>query len=131
MFLDHVGEWKNGKSNGQGTWYSPDGIVMYFGGYKEGMFHGIGTQFLPGIFKYEGEYKYGKRHGQGIMTYFNGGTYVGEFKDGERNGQGTITYPNGRKYVGEWKDGGFWNGTIYDKNRNITGKWVNGKRIKQ
>jgi hypothetical protein len=29
-------------------------------------------------------------------------------------------------YVGEFKDGNPWNGTIYDKDRNITGKYVNG-----
>jgi hypothetical protein len=40
--------------------------------------------------------------------------------------QGTYTYDDGDSYVGEWKDGEPWNGTEYDKNRNIIEKWVNG-----
>ena len=35
------------------------------------------------------------------------------------------------EYEGEWKDGKEWNGTEYDKNGNIFGKWVNGKYTKQ
>ena len=54
--------------------------------------------------------------------------YKGEWKNGERNGQGTLTWFNGEKYIGEWKDGKPWNLTIYDKNGNIIGKWVNGVR---
>ena len=50
---------------------------------------------------------------------------------GKYHGQGTWTYFNGDKYVGEWKDDEMWNGTMYDKNGNIIGKWVNGKEIKQ
>ena len=45
--------------------------------------------------------------------------------------QGTETYPNGGKYVGSWKGGLKWNGTYYDQNGNITGKYVNGEWIKQ
>jgi len=57
--------------------------------------------------------------------------YEGEFKDGKYDGQGTYTWSDGRKYVGEWKDGKRWNGIMYDKNGNITGKYVNGIYIKQ
>ena len=53
--------------------------------------------------------------------------YVGEFKDGKEHGQGTITFLDGRKYVGEMKDGTQWNGTDYDKDGNILGKFVNGE----
>ena len=65
------------------------------------------------------------------MTYSDGKKCIGEFKDGERNGKGTFTHTDGRsKYVGEYKDGKPWNGTEYDKNGNITGKWVNGVKQK-
>ena len=97
-----VGEIKNGKPNGQGTVYLPDGR------------------------KYLGELKDGYKHGQGSYTWFNGDKYIGEFKNGLLNGKGTYTNPDGSKYVGEFKDGNPWNGTIYDKDRNITGKYVNG-----
>jgi hypothetical protein len=32
---------------------------------------------------------------------------------------------------GEYKGGKPWTGIFYDKNGNITGKYVNGKRIEQ
>ena len=99
----YVGKTKNGKPNGQGTQTWSD-----FGD------------------KYVGEWKNGKHHGQGTFTWSVGSKYVGEFKDGEENGQGTYIHPIGDKYVGEWKGGRLWNGREYDKNGNITGKWVNG-----
>ena len=42
------------------------------------------------------------------------------------NGQGTFTFSWGDKYVGKWKNGEKWNGTQYDKDGNITKKYVNG-----
>ncbi len=65
--------------------------------------------------------------GLGSMTYPDGDKYVGEWKDGKRHGEGTYTWSDGDKYVGEYKDGKSWNGTDYDKNGNILGKWVNGE----
>ena len=35
------------------------------------------------------------------------------------------------KYVGEWKDGERWNGTLYDKEGKIIGKFENGGWIKE
>ena len=81
--------------------------------------------------KYKGEIKNNNPDGKGTSTYPNGDKYVGEWKDGFPNGQGTETYPNGGKYVGSWKGGLKWNGTYYDQNGNITGKYVNGEWIKQ
>lgn len=63
---------------------------------------------------------------QGDFTYPNGAKYKGELKEGIPNGQGTSTLFDGRKYVGEFKDGKRWNGTMYDKEGNIIGKWWNG-----
>ena len=76
--------------------------------------------------RYIGEWKDGKQHGQGTYTFPDGKKYVGEFKDGKWNGQGIFTISDGTMYVGEFKDGTDWNTTGYDKNGNITGKWVNG-----
>ena len=52
----YIGEIKNGKPNGQGTYTFPDGK------------------------KYVGKFKDGKKHGQGTTTYSTGIKYVGEFK---------------------------------------------------
>ena len=81
---------------------------------------------LPDGSKYVGEFKDGKPNGQGTSTNPTGQKYVGERKDGKKNGKGTFTLPDGRKYVGEWKEDKPWNGTYYDKNGNIKGKYVNG-----
>jgi len=80
---------------------------------------------------YKGHVENGKPNGQGTFSFPDGSKYLGEFKDGKPNGQGTYTYPDGNKYVGEFKDGERWKGTDYDKNGNIIGKVVNGKKINQ
>tara|TARA_Y100001978_G_C23649373_1_gene412557 strand:- start:727 stop:1314 length:588 start_codon:yes stop_codon:yes gene_type:complete len=81
----YVGEFKDGKRNGQGTYT-----------WANDPYKGD---------KYVGEYKDDKRNGQGTETYANGAKYVGEYKDDKKNGQGTHTWPSGQKYVGEFKDG--------------------------
>ena len=35
-------------------------------------------------------------------------------------------WENGTKYVGEWKNGKEWNITLYEKNGNIIGRFVDG-----
>ena len=81
--------------------------------------------------KYVGEIDEGVPNGLGILIFPDGRKYVGEFKYGNWNGQGTYTYPDGSKEVGEWNGGIHWNVKVYDKNGNITEKYVNGKWIKQ
>ena len=53
----YVGEWKNGKKNGHGTFTFPSG------------------------FRYVGEYKVGKMWN--VKKYNKDGKYVGEYKNGE------------------------------------------------
>ena len=53
----YVGEIKNGKPNGQGTYTNPDGR------------------------KYVGEFKNGKWDGQGTFTFPNGNKGIGEFRE--------------------------------------------------
>jgi len=57
--------------------------------------------------------------------------YQGQVKNGKPNGLGVIIYPDGiwkggNKYVGEWKNGKEWNITLYEKNGNIIGRFVDG-----
>ena len=69
-----------------------------------------------------------EKNGFDTETYPDGSKYVGEWKNGEYHGQGTLTLLNGDKYEGKFKDGEKWNGTQYDKDGNITKKYVNGVR---
>jgi len=102
----------------------------YQGDVENGKPNGLGFLIYPIGHKYVGSWKNGKMNGQGTFTFFFGGKYEGEYKDGEMNGQGTWIFPEGAKYVGEWKDGKIWNGKYYDKNGNMTRKYVNGKTIR-
>jgi len=99
----YVGEYKDGKQHGQGTytWVSGD---KYVGEYKDGKQHGQGTYTYVNGGKYVGDWKDGKEHGQGTFTYANGNKYVGEFLNGKFNGKGTLTYPDGEQQTGEFKN---------------------------
>ena len=121
----YVGEWKDGKQNGQGKITLPDG-EKYEGKFKDGIPNGQGTYISPDGRMYVGEFKDGKLNGQGTYISPDGRMDVGEWKDGKTKWSRNIHFPDGTKYVGEWKDGKTWNGTEYDKNGNIIGKWVNG-----
>jgi len=76
----------------------------YIGEYKDGKRDGQGTLTFPDGENYVGEWKDDKKDGQGIYTFPDGQKYVGEWKDGLYHGQGTLTFPDGKKYIGEWKD---------------------------
>ena len=119
--------------NGKWGWYKEGDERVndkYVGEIKNGKPNGQGTHTLPDGGKYVGEWKDGEYHGQGTRTYgkgeWEGDKYEGEWKNGKRHGQGTYTWSNGDKYVGEYKDEKPWNGTYYDKDGNIIGKFVNG-----
>ena len=76
--------------------------------------------------KYQGQVKDGKPNGLGVIFDPNGSKYVGSWENGKWTGQGTYTWKDGSKFVGEWKDGKPLDGTQYDKDGNILGKYVNG-----
>lgn len=122
----YVGDFKNGKRNGQGTLYLPLDTVLkgtwkndqivegtavlsdgtrYTGTWQFGYRHGKGELIYPDGRKYIGEFHGGNKNGQGKMIYPDGRVYVGEFKAGERTGYGTLFYPNGRKKAGQFLDG--------------------------
>ena len=124
----YVGELKDSYPNGQGTYTWTNG-TKFVGDWKDGE-QWNGTETWSDGGKYVGEYKDGKKHGQGTFTFgkgeWEGDKYVGEWKNGEKDGHGTYTYSDGRKWVGEFRKNKDWNTTLYDKNGNIIGKWLNG-----
>ena len=90
--VKYVGEWKDGKYHGQGTFTRFSGSGC--GSYRE---------------QYVGEWKDGKRHGQGAYTNFFGGyQYFGEWKDGKEHGQGSsILGWQNDGCDGEFRDGDY------------------------
>jgi len=128
----YVGEWKDGKPNGQGTGTRPNSY-KYVGEFKDGWPNGQGTYTFANGDEYVGEFKDGKQNGRGITTFADGDKYVGEYKNGQRTGQGTFTLADGRKYVGEYKDGKLHGqGTEYASNGSITiqGIWADNKLVR-
>ena len=104
----YEGEIENGKPNGNGIWTQMDGAT-YVGQFVNGLREGVGT------FTWSS---------QGPES---GSVYEGEYKNNRRNGKGKRTYRDGSILEGDWKDNELWNGTKYDKEGNISGKYVNGE----
>ena len=107
----YVGEWKDDKYHGQGTYYSlADNQFKgdkYVGEYKDNKRNGQGTYIFATGSKYVGEWKDDKYHGQGTFTWADGDKYVGEYKDDKKHGQGTFTFADGRIREGIWADDKF------------------------
>jgi hypothetical protein len=137
----YVGEWKDGKRNGQGNFFflADDEFKgdKYVGEYKDGVRSGQGAYTWSDGSKYLGDLMDNTLNGQGIYTYADGVKYVGEFKDGKKNGQGTVTWATGEKYIGEWKDdkingrgitysaiGSIKNSGIYKDNALVTSQYI-------
>ena len=89
--------------NGYGT-YTSDGDE-YVGEHKDGKGHGQGTYTFASGNKYVGEIKNDKQHGHGTFTWSNGTKYVGEWKNSKFHGQGTFTSPDGEILKGKFKNG--------------------------
>jgi len=70
--VDYKGEVSEGKPNGKGKATFRNG-GMYEGDWVNGKQEGYGKEFYPdGILRYEGEYKKGLRHGTGTVYYKDG-----------------------------------------------------------
>jgi hypothetical protein len=67
----YYGNWNNNKLNGLGTRIDKKGII-YHGGFKDNLRHGIGiVQLFNGIKKYIGRWKNGKPVGNGFFLNSN------------------------------------------------------------
>ena len=143
----YVGEMKNGKRDGKGTFRSPDGstfegefkddklwnISVYNGGKLVGKWEN-GIKILihkkKNKLKSSVEPKLTKYFWNGFEWDTEGDPrkesyYVGEIKNGKRNGQGSFRSMDGRVFKGEFKDDTLWNIKEYRKGKLI-GKWKNG-----
>ena len=79
--------------------------TKYVGEYRDDKRHGQGTYTFADGDKYVGEWRDDKRNGQGTNTFANGDKYVGEWRDGKYHGQGAFTFADGRVLEGIFKDG--------------------------
>jgi hypothetical protein len=77
----------------------------YVGQYKDSKRSGQGTFTFADGNKYEGEWRNDKRNGQGTETFADGDKYMGEYKDNQRHGQG-IEYTESGSIIkqGRWEN---------------------------
>ncbi len=109
-----------------------DGGNKYVGEWKDGKFNGQGTYNWVSGEQYVGEFKGGRRHGQGNATYADGNKYIGEFKNDTRSGIGTSIFADGRRYVGEFAGGKYnGSGTSFTSDGKVLseGIWFDGKFV--
>lgn len=104
----YVGQWKDGKMNGNGTLTSSKGS-KYVGSFKDNERNGYGTVTYGNRTKYIGQWKDDKMNGRGTYYYsadtaWKDRKWVGEWKDNKMHGQGTLIYPNGEQQTGEFRN---------------------------
>lgn len=97
----YIGEIKDGKPHGKGTWTVLDGDIKYVGDWEDGLMHGQGEFTVLGEqgFEYVGDFKDGIMHGQGELTNPDGNKYVGDFKDGMMHGEGKLIGADGEEFL--------------------------------
>ena len=99
----YIGQFKDGKMEGKGTFYFNDGNI-YEGEIKNNIFEGKGTFYYHSGEKYEGDFKNNMRDGRGVYYYKNGDLYEGEWKKHKRHGKGVIYYEDGARQMGDFKE---------------------------
>jgi hypothetical protein len=82
--VDYIGDVKEGKPNGKGKAVFRNG-GMYEGDWVNGKQEGYGKEYYPdGTLRYEGEYLNGLRHGEGTVYYKDGSKgHSGKWKHNE------------------------------------------------
>ncbi|CAF4331853.1 unnamed protein product, partial [Rotaria sp. Silwood2] len=83
-----LGQFKDDKKNGKGTFVSA-------------------TDANGASSKYKGDWIDGVRTGQGVFIWANGDRYEGQWKDDKIHGRGKLTYANGTIKEGMWSNGTF------------------------
>mmetsp|Transcript_6412 Transcript_6412/g.9967 ORF Transcript_6412/g.9967 Transcript_6412/m.9967 type:complete len:113 (-) Transcript_6412:676-1014(-) len=69
----YAGELTNSRIEGEGNYTFPSGMT-YVGTFKDGMFHGKGTLYIPGLGHYEALWSDGIAI-QGVYTFADGLTF--------------------------------------------------------
>ena len=95
----YIGNLRNGKKEGNWTWWYDIGQMKFDKTFKEGKENGLFTSWYEnGQKSYEGTFKDGEQQGLHTSWYKNGQKKgEGFYKDGEPDGLITSWYKNGRK----------------------------------
>lgn len=124
----YVGDFRNGKRHGTGTYRWNDGDI-YYGHWVNGERTGYGIYEYDDGAVYEGGFETGRLSGYGVMKYANGSLYEGEWKNGDEDGWGRYDGHGSDSYIGQWKKGlrdGYGRALDLDRTR-VFGAWIEGK----
>ena len=142
-----VGALADGRINGYGTLYDPEGNLRYQGEFLEDQYSGMGELYYrsgnveyvgqlvasqyegkgklydeEGVLIYEGDFSQGLYEGSGTLYYADGGVrYCGGFSRGLYEGMGVLFHENGvASYEGEFLQGKrSGNGKVYEEDGEL------------
>ncbi|MDX1757150.1 MAG: PEGA domain-containing protein [Marinobacter sp.] len=124
----YEGDWQAGARHGEGRYRAADDS-LYTGQFADNGFSGQGTLTLANGDILSGQWQDSKLNGHGSLTTADGMLYVGGFRDGEFHGEGTLTYPDGRHYQGEFSNGRFHGSgsEVFASGKKYQGQYMDGK----
>lgn len=134
----YIGEIKNGKRNGYGTyvWLNANTANKeYSGEWLDGNYHGKGVMLYRNGDKYDGEWVKNNKEGQGIMQYANGDTYSGGWLHDQKHGIGEFYWESPARTSPKKHNGNYENDVIcghgsmmYANGDTYEGEFLDGKR---
>ena len=135
----YVGEYRDGKRNGQGIEYAANGTISRSGLWANGALsqaYAIDTSRFPSqssLPPCPTNKKAIWTNCAGRFDWWDGEHYIGEFRDNKRNGFGTNQYVGGRAYRGMWvNDKQQGKGTEFMPDGSVyVGEFFNNKRAGQ
>ena len=101
----------------------------YEGGFRNGMFYGLGYLTFTNGERHEGMFANGLLNGQGKLFFTNGVRYEGTFANNRLNGQGKCFFTNGVRYEGMYVNGRL-NGQskfFFTNGNRLEGVFANGQ----
>lgn len=130
----YEGYYRDGKMDGPGKKYFPNGQILCDGIYENNQITSGTSYYEDGNIKYKGEFNDSGYNGKGIVYWQNGNIkYDGEWLDNKRHGNGTYFREDGTKlYDGAWKEGDYYGygKTFYEDGitTRYVGRWKSDTR---
>ena len=116
----YIGEWKNGKENGIGTYTSRNRDHVFAGQFKDDIVEGVGFKsWFEGEEIYGGEFKDNEREGIGYCR-LEGKVFIGKWREGIIDGFGVLITEDNFKFIGTVRDWKPVDGQWYDNNDKAT-----------